>query len=389
MSKRIGIITNQFPTISETFIVNKVLGLADAGMKVFVCVGTGVSDIKYFSRSHDFRKIKIVNVNSRSLIALNLLIHPIKALLWFIQLKKNWSFLNSFRILLKGFVISLQRFDIIHFEFSGIGVAHLDLLEFYKPAKTFVSCRGTAEYVTPILTPWRGIELAKLFSAVDRIHCVSGDILKEIVKYGALPEKSFINRPAIRPELEQPLHENIEYDKKTKILSVGRLTFQKGYVYALLAIRELVKAYPDIEYHIVGQGPDLAEIKFFIEKNGLQSVIFLHGALSYSEVLTLLNSSDIFLLSSVCEGIANSVLEAMFHSMPVVSTRIGGIEEVVKDGYNGILTESYDSSAIKSGLEKVLVNRELRETLGKNAHTTIKDQFLLDRQIKIFLEEYN
>lgn len=389
MSRHVGIVTNQFPTLSETFIVNKILGLAEAGMKVTVCVGTGVSDIKYFSRIHDFKKIKIININSRSILALNLLIQPFKALLWFIQLKKKWSYINSFKILLKGFLIKLQRFDIIHFEFSGIGVAHLDLMDFYKPAKIFVSCRGTAEYVTPILNPARKVELAKLFSAVDRIHCVSGDILKEISKYGALPEKAFINRPAIKLELEHIAHENIKKNGKKIILSVGRLTFQKGYVYALMAIKELVKSHSDVEYHIIGQGPDLAEIKYFIDKNNLQSVIFLHGALSNVEVMRQLCSSDIFLLSSVCEGIANSVLEAMLHSIPVVSTRAGGITEVITDGYNGILVDCYDSSSIKSGLEKVLVNHELRYILGKNAQTTVMNHFLIDRQIEIYLKEYN
>ncbi len=389
MSKHIGIITNQFPALSETFIVNKALGLVEAGMKVTVCVGTAESDYDYFRETLSFKEIRIININSKSRLTLSLLIHPIKAAYWFIGIKKKKSAFNSFRLLTKGFLIKLQVFDIIHFEFSGIGIAHLDLIDFYKPAKVYVSCRGTAEYVTPILNPARKIGLAKLFSMVDRIHCVSEDLMREISKYGALPEKIFINRPGIRPNFEKTIKEKINKSTKKIILSVGRLTFQKGYIYALMAIRELIKTCPDVEYHIIGQGPDYAKMKYFIEKNDLQNVIILHGALSNNEVIKYLSFIDVFLLPSVCEGIANSVLEAMSLSVPVVSTRVGGIEEVIEDGYNGLLVDCFDYLSIKSGLEKVLLNQELGFVLGKNAYKTIQEHFLLERQIKIFLKEYN
>lgn len=388
MSKHIGIVTNQFPALSETFIVNKVLGLVEAGMKITVCVGTSVSDNDYYRKNLSSEKIRIININSKLQITKNLLIHPVKAVHFFIRIKKNKGAFTSFKLLLKGFLLKLQRFDFIHFEFSGIGIAHLDLIEFYKPAKIFVSCRGTAEYVTPILNPTRKNELTKLFSMVDRIHCVSEDLSKEISKYRALPEKVFVNRPAIKRDFEKTVKEKKNKGTKKIILSVGRLTFQKGYIYALLAIRELIKTCPDIEYHIIGQGPDFAELKYFIESNDLQNVIFLHGALPNIEVLEHLSFADVFLLPSVCEGIANSVLEAMSHSIPVVTTRIGGIEEVIKDGKNGILVGSYDSLSIKSGLEKVLLNQELSLVLGKNAYKTIQEHFLIDRQIKAFLKEY-
>lgn len=389
MGKSIAIITNQFPALSEIFIVNKVLGLQEAGMQVTVCVSAKDSDLNYFEQNDDLKHVKVINLNNKRNLTLNLIIHFLEAILWFIRLKKKNSFHDSLLILLKGFLIKIQNFDIIHFEFSGIGIDHLNFLDFYKPAKLYVSCRGSAEFVTPLVNPGRKEKLAKLFMGVDRIHCVSEDIRMEIQKYSAIPGKTFINRPAVKPQLEKVINKKIKQTNKQIILSVGRLVFQKGYVYALLAIRELVKTNHDIEYHIIGQGPDLAEIKFFIEKNELQNVIILHGALSNEEVMKHLFFADIFLLPSVCEGVANSVLEAMYHSIPVVATRAGGMEEVIKDGFNGIMTDCYDPLAIKSGLEKVLLNQELRNVLGKNAHATIIDHYLLERQIDTFLKEYN
>ncbi len=107
---------------------------------------------------------------------------------------------------------------------------------------------------------------------------------------------------------------------KRQFCQLAGLLFRKGYVYALLAIRDLMKTYPDVEYHIIGQGPDMAEILFFIENNGLRNSVFLYGALSNVMVKSHLISADIFLLPSVCEGISNSALEAMAIGIPVVST---------------------------------------------------------------------
>lgn len=388
MDKHIGIVTNQFPVLSETFILNKVIGLQLAGLHITVCVCSNISDNKYLANRDDFKKIKIININNKLDIIVNLIFHPIKAVRWFIQIKRNHDLLYSLNILFKGFLIKIQKFDIIHFEFSGIGVSQLDVLDYYKPAKLFVSCRGSAEYVAPLIDPFRKENLGQLFEMIDRIHCVSRAISQEIIKYGASIEKIFINRPAINVLREINIKRDSVHASHVTILSVGRLTFQKGYIYGLMAIQELVTEYPDIEYKIVGTGDDLAEIKFFIEFHNLHKNVILLGALPNEEVKTLLLSSDIFLLASVYEGIANVVLEAMATPMPVVSTRSGGMEEVIIDGFNGLLVDCYDPVGIGKAIRKLISNKDLREELGSNALRTINENYTIKRQMAIYLNEY-
>lgn len=388
MGKHIGIVTNQFPVLSETFILNKVIGLQETGLRITVCIGTKRSYNNYFTQNNDFKNIKIININNKLVIIVNLICHPIKAMRLFLQIRRNWDLLNSFNILFKGFLIKIQRFDIIHFEFSGIGVSQLEVLDYYKPARLFVSCRGSAEYVAPLTDPLRKTNLERLFAKIDRIHCVSEAISKAIGQYGASQDKIFINRPAVNV-LNDPTNDRRNSFKSCiTILSVGRLTFQKGYIYGLMALKDLVTDYPDIEYKIVGMGDDLAEIKFFIEFNNLHKNVILIGALPNEEVKALMLSSDIFLLTSVYEGIANVVLEAMATSMPVVSTRSGGMAEVIIDGFNGLLVDCYDPVGINKAIRKLISDKALREELGSNALRTIIENYTIKRQMNIYLNEY-
>lgn len=388
MKKHIGIITNQFPTGSETFIVNKVLGLIDEGYKLTVCADSFSTHNRFFSQNNNLNKVKVIYPYHKAAVIKNILIHPFKAINHFITIRKHLKNNNFLSTFVRSFLIKIQGFDIIHFEFSGIGITHLDCIELYRPARIYVSCRGSAEYVTPLVDKCRSEKLDLLFQKVNRIHCVSEAMAILITRFGALPQKIFINRPAVSTDIVSIDISEKEYSNKTIILSVGRLVFQKGYLYGLIAIRELVKKIQNVEYHIVGSGEDFAEMKFFVDTFNLNKYVIFHGALANSEVKKMMQKADIFLLTSVCEGIANVALEAMAHSLPVVSTKAGGMDEVISNGFNGLLVDCYDYFAIESALEKLIFDLPLRKKLSTNALNTIHEHFIIKKQINKFIEEY-
>jgi colanic acid/amylovoran biosynthesis glycosyltransferase len=130
-------------------------------------------------------------------------------------------------------------------------------------------------------------------------------------------------------------------------------------------------------------------LSYFVEKYNLHKNVFFHGALSSSEVKDYMGKADILLLSSVCEGIANVVIEAMALNVPVISTCAGGMGEVIIDGHNGILVDCYDQNAIISGIERILNDRELSIKMCENARNTIKDSYTIKNQTEIYLKEYN
>ena len=173
------------------------------------------------------------------------------------------------------------------------------------------------------------------------------------------------------------------------ILSVGRFTFQKGYLTGLLAIKKLKDEGINFTWLIVGDGPQKEEVIFHIHTLQLENEVKLLGKKNKVEMLGLYNNADLFLLSSVYEGIANVVLEAMSMQLPVVSTKSGGLNEVIDHEEDGMLAEVYDHEEIARHLMLLANNFEKRKTMGENARNKILNQFTLNRQISQFEDTYH
>ena len=87
----------------------------------------------------------------------------------------------------------------------------------------------------------------------------------------------------------------------------------------------------------------------------------------------LLNIADAYILPSYNAGLPISVLEAMSYSLPIISTRVGGIPEIVKDGINGLLINPGDKKAIYDSIVSLMNNKELRENMGKQSKDIVKE----------------
>ena len=297
-----------------------------------------------------------------------------------------FDFKMSIKNYLKWKFISKHNPDIIYFSFSGIASSYVDSLELYKSIPVVFSCRGSAEKIKPLIDSARKINLKKIIKISDKIHCVSNDMKNSVKKYGEIGDKVFINFPSVEKDF---FDFNLRKESKPiKILSTGRLHFQKGYVYSLKAISYLVKKGYEIEYHICGDGPEKGLIKFMIDELKLINNVILHGRVSNQKVKELIADSNIFLLGSVYEGIANAAIEAMMSGLPVVSTKAGGMSELIKNKQNGILTELFSAEQLSDGIEFLINNNENAKTIAKNARHTVVSKFNLENQINIFEKNF-
>lgn len=377
----IGIITITFPTLSETFISNKVSRLAQKGHKVIVFCDS-VNTALFHSLFQGNKNVEAFAF-TKAAIAKYAGLHP-----W-VLLKGNGN--NDTRKTVsnkaKLHYINKYKPDIIHVEFSGLGTFLLPVLQKLS-AKKIVSCRGSAEKVKLLVFEDRKENIKALFNEVDAIHCVSEDMKQTILPYCSEPSKIFINYPSIDerkffrsnpPAKNNPL----------QILSVGRLTFQKGYLTGLLAIKKFKESFPDFRWIIAGDGPQREEIIFHIHQLGLENNVSLVGAKKSEEILALYNQVDILFLPSVYEGIANVVLEAMSMQLPVVATKSGGMQEVITPGINGLLADVYDAGSLANNLLLLANDSEKRISLGVNARQRILEQFTLEKQVAIFENVYH
>ena len=379
---RIAIVTNEFPSVSETFISNQVKYLAAKGNQVFVFCFIK-NPVLFHQLFHNNQQVKTILFSRRKLLQY-LLLHPFQIAKVF---SKHIDIKLFFSRKARASAINAYSPDIVHFEFSGIGIGFLEEIQNLR-AKTVVSCRGSAEKVKLLADHDRKKNLEKLFNQVNAIHCVSQDMRQTILPYCSKPEKIFINYPSIdtqlfkRPNPYQP-HPVIT------IISVGRISFQKGYLIGLLAIKRLKDAGISFKWIIIGKGPKYQELFFHIHEMGLQHHVVLAGVQSGNDVIELYQQADIYFLPSFYEGIANAALEAMSMELPVVSTRSGGMEEVITHDVNGLLANVYDDRNLAALLLRLANDFELRKAIGIAARKRIVEQFDIQLQIDKYESVYS
>jgi colanic acid/amylovoran biosynthesis glycosyltransferase len=160
--------------------------------------------------------------------------------------------------------------------------------------------------------------------------------------------------------------------ERLRVLTVARLHPAKGHIYALEAVRELVSSGRQIDYTIVGSGPHEEKIRDYLEEHGLGNQVNLLGAKGAAEIATILQSTDVFILASIGVGEAAPavVCEAMACGVPVIATRIGATEYMVKDGVDGFLVEQRDSKAIRDRLCDILDNPERLLEMKRSARAS-------------------
>ncbi|MDY6876431.1 MAG: glycosyltransferase family 4 protein [Chloroflexota bacterium] len=174
------------------------------------------------------------------------------------------------------------------------------------------------------------------------------------------------------------------------ILSVGQLTERKGFVPLIKGCRALRDQGHNFTCQIVGQGPQRQELEILIKQLALEDTVTLCGALRHEEVIKKYSQATMFVLPCIMskignlDGIPNVLAEAMAMQVPVISTNISGIPELVKDQVNGLLTAPGDNAALVNAMAQLLNDPALRERLGQNGRQAVVEKFDVERNVRQF-----
>ncbi len=168
--------------------------------------------------------------------------------------------------------------------------------------------------------------------------------------------------------------------------SVGRLTPVKAYHDLLTAHQQLLKAIPHVTLVIAGDGPEKSRLQQLAKDLGIAEKVIFPGFVR--EVPDLLRLLDIFVLSSLHEGISIALLEACALGIPAVVTNVGGNPEVVADGKTGVLVPSHNPAALAEACRKILQSNELREQMQEHGPRVIEGQFSQQAMAQRVQEEY-
>jgi glycosyltransferase involved in cell wall biosynthesis len=153
------------------------------------------------------------------------------------------------------------------------------------------------------------------------------------------------------------------------IIFTGRLSPEKGVDVLVRAFATLVQSQP-CRLLIIADGPERKNVVRLIKEYKVSDSVMLHSEVE--DVAPYLAASDVFVLPSRFEGLSNALLEAMACGLPVVSTRVGGSKDLIQDGVNGLLVDVDNEEHLAGTMGRVLGDRQLAESLGKNARETVK-----------------
>lgn len=289
-------------------------------------------------------------------------------------------------------IVQILRYDpqIIHFQW----VAHIKAFQKLvctKGCKIVISLRGFQINVHPVVDH-KIDELYRRVFPKCYLHSVSEVIRENVInKYGVLENRVKVIYSSVPQSFFDAYEEfPVAGAKPLKILSIGRFHWKKGYCYALEAVNLLRRQGMDVDYTMVLKGGPSQEILYQISDRGLGEAVTIINGIPYDEVTGFMKQYDVLLLSSVEEGIANVVLEAMAVGLPVISTDCGGMREVVSNGETGWLVPPRNPAAIAKALEKFIhLPAALLLPIRRNAYTLVKSKFQADRNISAFCAWYH
>lgn len=162
-----------------------------------------------------------------------------------------------------------------------------------------------------------------------------------------------------------------------RILFLGRLGHRKGTYDLVDAFARLLRQGVPAMLICAGDG-EVDGVRVHAERLGLAELVSCPGWLDVAATAAELDRAAIFVLPSYAEGVPMALLEAMARGLPVVTTPVGGIPQVVRDGENGLLVEPGDTAALGAALRRLLGDPGLRRSLGGRARATIEQRFSLD-----------
>jgi glycosyltransferase involved in cell wall biosynthesis len=199
---------------------------------------------------------------------------------------------------------------------------------------------------------------------------------REIVSLGIDPGHITIIPPGVD-------RDNLEIHPKSKddtvhIITLGNVASRKGTIHLVEAFAKLAR--PNTRLHIVG-APAWEHDSYFemvkqaAKESGVADRTHFHGRLEQKHVNRLLSQADIFAMPSLQEGFGIALLEAMHFGLPVITTNVTALPELVEDGVNGLLVPPADPSALAQALLRLVDTPALRQTLGKAGRQRVEGRY--------------
>ncbi|MCE5184850.1 MAG: glycosyltransferase [Planctomycetaceae bacterium] len=385
---KIYFILGEFPSLSESFVVQQITGLIDLGQDVSIIA---------FSKPGQAQTQKEV-------IQYGLL----KKTSYAILPKSKWSLrLSGMYWLLSSFLhspvraISLIRLFQKAGQFSYTAIYLLRWCLKKKPEILHAHFGPNAIPLmwlkksglrTPLVTSFHGYDVTvyvqehgrdvyrEVFEWTDLVTYNSEATRNKLLGLGCAAKKMAKLPMAIRVENIPFKSRYYTPPAKVRLLSVGRLVEMKGRQYAIEAIAKLNSKYA-IQYDIVGDGPLHGDLQTLISRLGLEETVTLWGWVSTDQLAEFYENAHLFIHPSITSSDGNQegqgvvLLEAQAHGLPVIATQHSAFPESLRDNVTGFLVPERDAAALAEKIEYLILNSHLWPEIGKQGRRFAKEHF--------------
>jgi colanic acid/amylovoran biosynthesis glycosyltransferase len=388
---KIAFLVNQFPSVSETFVLNQIMGLIDLGHDVSIFADKSVKNVHVH---RNYEKYGLSHKTCYYGIPKNKFVRAFKAVLLIIKYAPaNYGVifrsLNVFRygkpslslsLLFKSSAFLKQGpFDIIHCQFGALGPTGIALNQICSSkCKIVTSIRGYD--VTVFLNKHPGI-YQELFREGDLFLPVCDFLKERLIQEGCDGRKIVVHHSGIDCSKFDYIQRQRVPGEPIKVLTIARLIEKKGVAFAIDAVSRLLSKGEKVEYSIVGDGALREDLQQLIKSLGIERQVRLLGWKTHEEVKILLEQSHVLVAPSLTsksgdqEGIPNAIKEAMASGLPVVSTFHSGIPELVADGVSGLLVPERDAAALADSLAYLISHPEVCNRMGKAGRMHVEQEF--------------
>jgi colanic acid/amylovoran biosynthesis glycosyltransferase len=405
---KIAFIVEKFPALTETFVLNQVVGLITRGHQVHIYARLTDDTPKvhpdvlrynllastYYApsvpKNYVWRLLKAI------LLAIKFR-HSYKIILRSLNLKygRRAASLRLFYLVIP--LLTSEPYDIIHCQFGIFGIEGAILRE-------IGAIQGK------LITTFRGYDISwyvqkygdgiyqKLFRDGDFFLANCQFFRNRAIKLGCDENKIVVHGSGIDCSKFTFQPRQLSDNGQIKIVTVARLIEKKGIEYGIRGVAKLINEYqikhPNIEYNIIGAGCLQEYLQELIHSLNMDGKINLLGQKNQQEIIEILNNSHIFIAPSVTakdgnqDAPVNTLKEAMAMGLPVIATLHGGIPELVQDGISGFLVSERDADAIAEKIMYLIKHQSVWSEIGKAARSRVEEHYDINQLNDELVEIY-
>lgn len=362
---KIVIFTDSFIPLTNgivTSTINLVKGLADKGHKIYI-----IAPKQKFSKEFYYKNVFIIRE-----VSIPALFYP------------GFRLTFPFNLKLLRF-LKHKKIDLIHFQTPvTLGIQAILIAKILKKPLigTFHTFVTKEEYIKhlkinpKLLLKFSWSLMKKYYNKCDLITCPSESTKKELIKYFSKPIKVISN--GINLSYFNNLKRKktkLKYNLNNKtILYVGRIAYEKNLEYLIDCFKLVLKKIHDAKLLIIGEGPQMKQLKKYIKSLGISKNIIFTGKIKHEELLKseIFKRCKIFVTTSKTETQGITILEAEANGMVCVGLNASGTKDLIKNNYNGYLIKDGNKKEFAKKIITLITNNKIYNKMSKNTLLEIK-----------------